>query len=336
VCYVKKGRAVFTCELALFLLSFQLLYTGEKVMSNIFGPVPSRRLGLSLGIDLVPIKTCSYNCIYCEVGKTTDLIMEPSSFIDIPETIKELEDITSKTPPDVITLAGSGEPTLNLDLGVLIFEIKKITSIPVTLITNGSLLWKKEIREMCTGVDIILPTLSSVFKETHEKIHRPHPDLDLERIIYGLKEMRRSFKKDYFLEVVLLEGLNDNDKELSGLKKVIMDIAPDMVQLNTVVRPPADTSAVSLTQERLEEIKSYLGGNTEIIAASPIRSRGEISDAKAERIIEMIKRRPVTIGDISKSLNFNLAETEQMVTGLRIKGRIQEQRHGENLFYTSK
>ena len=112
-------------------------------MSNIFGPVPSRRLGLSLGIDLVPIKTCSYNCIYCEVGKTTDLIMEPSSFIDIPETIKELEGIISKTPPDVITLAGSGEPTLNLDLGVLIFEIKKITSIPVTLITNGSLLWKE-------------------------------------------------------------------------------------------------------------------------------------------------------------------------------------------------
>jgi wyosine [tRNA(Phe)-imidazoG37] synthetase (radical SAM superfamily) len=305
-------------------------------MSCIFGPVPSRRLGLSLGIDLVPPKTCSYNCIYCEVGRTTDLIAEPSSFIDIPETIKELEEVISKTPPDVITLAGSGEPTLNLDTGDLISEIKKITSIPVTLITNGSLLWKKEIRERCMGVDIILPTLSSVFKETHEKIHRPHPALDLDRIIHGLKETRKAFKKDFYLEVVLLEGINDNERELSGLKKAILDIAPDRVQLNTVVRPPADFSAVSLTQERLEYIKSYLGNNAEVIAVSPIKSRGIISGVKADRVIEMIRRRPVTIDDISKALNFSLAETEQMVKGLKIKGIIQEQRHGEKLFYTSK
>jgi wyosine [tRNA(Phe)-imidazoG37] synthetase (radical SAM superfamily) len=304
-------------------------------MSHIFGPVPSRRLGLSLGIDLVPAKTCSYNCIYCEVGKTTRLIMEPSSFIDIPETIKELEDIISKTPPDVITLAGSGEPTLNLDLGVLISEIKKRTSIPITLITNGSLLWKKDIRERCMGVDIILPTLSSVFYETHEKIHRPHPDLDLDRIIYGLKEMRKGFKKDYYLEVVLLEDLNDNDKELSGLKKVITDIAPDRVQLNTVVRPPADMCAVSLTQERLQEIKTFLGGNAEVIAVSPIKSRGIINGSKVDRVMEMIKRRPVTINDISKSLNFSHDETLKMVMELKSKGLIQEQRHGENLFYTS-
>jgi wyosine [tRNA(Phe)-imidazoG37] synthetase (radical SAM superfamily) len=327
---------VFPCIIPLFLLSFQLLNTGGKIMSHIFGPVPSRRLGLSLGIDLVPIKTCSYNCIYCEVGKTTDLIMEPASFIDIKETIRELEALISKSPPDVITLAGSGEPTLNLDLGVLISGIKKITSIPVTLLTNGSLLFKEEVRERCRGVDIILPTLSSVFKKTYEKIHRPHPDLDLERIIYGLKEMRKGFKKDYFLEVMLLKGINDSDKELVALKKVIIDISPDRVQLNTVVRPPADRSAYSLTQERLEEIKGYFGGNTEVIAGAPIRSRGEISGAKVERIIEMIKRRPVTIDDISKSLNFTNAETEQMVTGLKIKGIIKEQRHGENLFYTSK
>ena len=174
------------------------------------------------------------------------------------------------------------------------------------------------------GVDIILPTLSSVYKETYEKIHRPHPDLDLQRIIHGLKEMRKVFKKDYYLEVVLLEGLNDNDKELSGLKKAIMDIAPDRVQLNTVVRPPADQSALSLTQERLEEIKAYFGGNTEVIANAPVRSRGEISDAKVERITEMIKRRPVTIDDISKSLNFTKAETEQMVMELKSKGMIRK------------
>ncbi|MBN1904295.1 MAG: radical SAM protein [Deltaproteobacteria bacterium] len=305
-------------------------------MARIFGPVPSRRLGLSLGIDLVPCKTCSYNCIYCEVGRTTNLITEPSSFINIAETIKELEDVISKSPPDVITLAGSGEPTLNLDIGALISEIKKITKIPLTLLTNGSLLWKEEVRERCRGVDIILPTLSSVFKKTHDMIHRPHPGLDLDRIIQGLKETRKLFKRGYYLEVVLLKGINDSEEELSGLKKVIWDIAPDRVQLNTVVRPPAETSALPLTQERLEEIKAYFGGNTEIVAPSPIKGRGNISDSGAERIFEMVKRRPVTIDDISNALNFSRVETEQMVKGLKIKGIIQEQRHGDNLFYTSK
>jgi wyosine [tRNA(Phe)-imidazoG37] synthetase (radical SAM superfamily) len=236
----------------------------------------------------------------------------------------------------VITLAGSGEPTLNIDIGVLISGIKKITKIPLTLLTNGSLLWKEEIRERCMGVDIMLPTLSSVFRETYEKIHRPHPGLELERILQGLKETRKSFKREFFLEVILLEGLNDNDKELSGLKKVILDIAPDRVQLNTVVRPPAETNALPLSQERLEAIKRYLGGNTEIIAASPIKGRGKISDAKAERIFEMIRRRPVTIDDISNAMNISRAETEQVVKGLKIKGIVQEQRHGDNLFYTSK
>ncbi len=303
-------------------------------MARIFGPVPSRRLGLSLGIDLVPCKTCSYNCIYCEVGKTTDLIMEPLSFIDIPETIREVEEAISDTPPDVITLAGSGEPTLNLDLGALISGIKRITSIPVALITNGSLLFKEEVRTRCMGVDIILPTLSSVFKKTHDMIHRPHPGLDLDRIIHGLKETRKLFKGGYFLEAILLEGLNDNDKELSGLKKAIGEIAPDRVQLNTVARPPAETSAIPLTQERLEEIKAYLGGSTEIIAATPIKGRGKISDSIAERIFEMIRRRPVTIDEISNALNISGSETEQMVKGLRVKGIIREQRHGDSLFYT--
>ncbi|NLA73962.1 MAG: radical SAM protein [Deltaproteobacteria bacterium] len=305
-------------------------------MSHIFGPVPSRRLGLSLGIDLVPCKRCSYNCIYCEVGKTTDLTTEPLSFIDIPETIKELEEIISNTPPDIITLAGSGEPTLNLDMGSLISSIKRVTKIPLALLTNGSLLFREEIRERCRGLDIILPTLSSVFKKTYEKIHRPHPDLDPEKIIYGLREMRREFKKEYYLEVILLKGINDSEEELSGLKKVIMDIGPDRVQLNTVVRPPAEAGALPLSRERLEEIKRYFGGNTEIIAPSTVKARGKISDSGAERIYEMVRRRPVTINDISSALNFSLAETEQMIKGLKIKGLIQEQRQGENLFYTSK
>ena len=304
-------------------------------MPQIFGPVPSRRLGLSLGIDLIPHKTCSYDCIYCQVGKTTDRKIQTTSFVDISEVIDELRDVLTKTSSDVITLAGSGEPTLNKDIGYVISEIKKLTSIPLTLLTNGSLLWNRKIREKVQDVDILIPTLSSVYAETHKRIHRPHPDLKLDDIIRGLKEMRKEYKKDYFLEVVLLAGLNDSERELSGLLKVINEISPDRVQLNTVVRPPSDPAALSLSNERLEEIKNYLGGNTEIIAASPLKSRKNISDSKIDRIIEMARRRPVTAGDILNSLNLQQDETERLIKELKIKGRIKEQKHDGNLFYTS-
>lgn len=305
-------------------------------MSHIFGPVPSRRLGLSLGIDLIPRKTCSYDCIYCQVGKTTDQIMKPTSFVPVPDVIKELKEVLSKTPSDVITLAGSGEPTLNTDIGEIILEIKKITSTPITLLTNGSLLWDKHVREKVTGVDILIPTLSSVYEETYKKIHRPHPGLKLDNILKGLKEMRKEYTGDFIFEVVLLKGLNDTEKEISGISKIIKDIQPDKVQLNTVVRPPSEPSAISLSSEKLEEIKNYLGGSTEIIAAATLQSRVNKLDSIGSQIIEMIKRRPVTVDDISNSLNIQKVETERFIKGLIIKGHIQEQRHGDSLFYTSK
>ncbi|MFC1838860.1 radical SAM protein [Thermodesulfobacteriota bacterium] len=305
-------------------------------MSYVFGPVPSRRLGLSLGIDLIPRKTCSFDCIYCQVGKTSDRIMEASSFVPVSEVIDELREVLSKRTPDVITLAGSGEPTLNADIENVITEIKKVTSIPLTLLTNGSLLWNDRIRERIRGVDILIPTLSTVYEDTFKRIHRPHPDLKLNDIINGLKETRKEFKKNIFLEVVLLSGLNDTEKEISGLSKVIREISPDRVQLNTVVRPPSDPGAMSLNNEKLEEIKEYLGGNTEIIAGVPLEKRKNIPDSKLEQLIEMMKRRPVTVNDISKTLNIEKDETERLVKELRIKGRIKEQDFGDDLYYTSK
>ena len=305
-------------------------------MPYIFGPVPSRRLGLSLGVDLIPRKTCSFDCIYCQVGKTTNQIIEPSSFVPVSELIEELKGVLLKTTPDVITLAGSGEPTLNSDIGEIISEIKKITSIPLTLLTNGSLLSNKEIREKITDVDILIPTLSSGYEETFKKIHRPHPGLKLDDIIQGLKDMRKEYSGRYLIETVLIKGLNDTEKEISCLQKIINDIQPDKVQLNTVVRPPSEPSAIALGNEKLEEIKNILGGNTEIIATTPLINNKNKIDSKVDQILEMIKRRPVTIDDITNSLNLNKVETERFIKGLLIKGHIREQSHGDNLFYTSR
>lgn len=302
-------------------------------MTYIFGPVPSRRLGLSLGVDLIPHKTCSFDCIYCQAGKTTDRTMTPSSFADIREVIKELKEVLEKTQPDVITLAGSGEPTLNRDIGTVIPEIKKISSVPLTLLTNGSLLQDKQVRERAADVDILVPTLSSVYEETFRKIHRPHPGLRLDKIINGLKQMRKEYKNRYLLEVVLLSGLNDTEKEIEGLLKTIDEIRPDRVQLNTVVRPPSDPSALSLPQERLEEIKNYFGSIAEIIAGAPVKPRENILDSKLDHLIEMMKRRPVTPDDISEALSISGEETERLVRELKIKGRIEERQQGNKIYY---
>jgi wyosine [tRNA(Phe)-imidazoG37] synthetase (radical SAM superfamily) len=141
-------------------------------MPLVFGPVPSRRLGLSLGIDLIPPKTCSYDCLYCQVGATTCKSIEPKPYVEANYVINELEEVLKKSNPDIITFSGSGEPTLNSKIGEAISAVKKITDIEVALLTNGSLLQFKEIRERALGADIIIPTLTSVFDKTFRTIHR--------------------------------------------------------------------------------------------------------------------------------------------------------------------
>ena len=235
-------------------------------MSHVFGPVPSRRLGLSLGVDLIPLKTCTYDCLYCQVGRTTRQSLDIESFFPVTEVLDELERKLERCIPDAITFSGSGEPTLSRDIDQVIAFVKKRTNIKTVILTNGSLLWREDVRKAVSRADMIIPTLTTVFKETFNLIHKPHSELSLKSIIEGLMGLRRTYKGDLFLEVVLLAGLNDSDKELEGLRKVIGQISPDKIQLNTVVRPPSDPMAISLDMKRLEEIKNLFGEKAEIIA----------------------------------------------------------------------
>ena len=302
-------------------------------MRYIFGPVPSRRLGLSLGIDLIPPKTCSYDCLYCQVGRTTEKYIQPASFIPVEEVRRELEEILEKSVPDTITLAGSGEPTLHCEIDRAISFIKEFTDTRVALLTNGSLLWNEEVRNRVLGADIIMPTLTTAFEETFRAIHRPHNDLNLSRIIGGMKSLRREYSGLMFMEVVLLAGFNDREEEIEALREVIEDISPDRIQLNTVVRPPSDIRAQPLDRGRLEHIKDFFGKKAEIIAhSSPGRSVVEI-DSRIDAIIEMARRRPVRVVDISNSLNIPLEETEGIVKGMVIKGRVRVKEHDGETFY---
>lgn len=304
-------------------------------MSHIFGPVPSRRLGVSLGVDLVPAKTCSYDCLYCQVGPTTGKITEPEAFVPVHDIIDELKERLEKVTPDTITLSGSGEPTLYSPMAGLISAIRETTDVRIAILTNGSLFWKEEVRTGVIEAQIIAPTLSTVFEETYRAIHRPHVDIDLRMIIEGLKALRREFRGLLFMEVVLLAGFNDSNREIAGLRGVIQEISPDKVQLNTVVRPPTDSRAIALDMERLEEIKNFIGNKAEIIADVPPGKRRQIFESYADTIIETARRRPMRALDLANVLNLPLEEVENLLEGLLGKGDLSTTGHGAETYYTA-
>ncbi|MCP4682991.1 MAG: radical SAM protein [Desulfobacterales bacterium] len=304
-------------------------------MSYVFGPVPSRRLGLSLGVDLIPPKTCTFDCLYCEVGRTTEKVLNPKPFIPVEELIGKVERQVLKSTPDTVTLAGSGEPTLNPEIGQLIASIRKITEIPLAILTNGSLFWKEEIRSRVLEADIILPTLTSVFDNTFRMIHRPHPELEIAQIIDGLEKLRRDYKGQIFLEVVLLAGMNDSEKEIEGLKAAIDRISPDKIQLNTVARPPADSRAISLDIKKMEEIMIFLGEKAEIVARPHVTGKVREKSSLTSRLLEMVKRRPLKTDDIAKALGLSSDEVEDLVNGMLSKEQIRKQEYSGDVYYKS-
>jgi wyosine [tRNA(Phe)-imidazoG37] synthetase (radical SAM superfamily) len=302
-------------------------------LAHVFGPVPSRRLGLSLGVDLIPLKTCTYDCLYCQVGRTTRQSLKIESFIPVTEILEELERKLENCSPDAITFSGSGEPTLSSDIDRVISFVKERTDIKTVVLTNGSLLWQEDVRHRISGADIIMPTLTTAFEETFRLIHQPHMDLDLDTIVGGLKSLRRTYKGNLFLEVVFLAGFNDSEKELEGLRSVIDQISPDKIQLNTVIRPPSDPRAISLDTKRLEEIKNLFGEKAEIIAQTPLTNRRWEDETAYATILEMAKRRPVRARDVANVCDIPLEEADSLIKGLVVKGVLRQQEHEGEVYY---
>src|SRR4030042_2745987 len=214
-------------------------------MKTIFGPVPSRRLGFSLGVDIIPYKTCSFDCIYCELGKTDSKTIEPVEVIHPETVLTELERVLSASPLtlDFVTVSGSGEPTLHPLLGVIIQEIKKIVSVPVALLTNGSLLFKDEVLERVQAADVVLPSLDAPDRDVFQTVNRPHPSLTFDQLIDGLIKLGKSKGPRIWLDVLLLRGINDTPEQIEGFGKYIKKINPEKIHLNTVVRPPVESYA---------------------------------------------------------------------------------------------
>ena len=304
---------------------------------HIFGPVLSRRLGLSLGIDLIPFKTCPYNCVYCECGPTTKKTISRQDFFPAELVISELRDVLASHPPlDSITLAGSGEPTLSRSLGPVIRSVKReYPEYTLSVLTNGSLMTDTGVREELAAADRVIPTLTSVFQKTFERIHRPHPSLSIEAIIDGMVQFREMYAGALWLEVFIIPGLNTTTAELAGLKGAIERIDPDQVQLNTLDRPPAEGWVEAATDAELERVCAVLErSGIEIVrrnhSVSPAaRTKTESGDL----IRATLCRRPSTVEDLVRTTGLSGGEVAKILGVLEREGTVTSQRGTRGVFY---
>lgn len=239
-------------------------------MKYIYGPVQSRRLGISLGLSLTPYKVCTFDCIYCQLGRTTDITLERKEYVSVEEILEELKSWFAGHPGeegrlDYITLSGSGEPTLNIGLNDLISGIKKIARIPIALMSNASLFSEASVRQALSGVDLIVPSLDAVSPKIFAKIDRPHAQIKIEGIIEGLVSLRKEFPGKIWLEIMLVRGVNDDLRQIKKLKEVIKRINPDKIQLNSPVRTTSEQGIFAVDKNKLKKIKEIIGEKCEIV-----------------------------------------------------------------------
>lgn len=305
--------------------------------NHIFGPVLSRRLGLSLGVDLIPFKTCSYDCAYCECGHTTDKTITRQDFFPADEVIAELRGVLVSRPHlDTITLAGSGEPTLARSLGpVIVFVKREYPEYLMSVLTNGSLLARRDVQDELLPADRVIPTLTSVSQKTYERIHNPHPSLKITAIINGMIQFRERYEGAIWLEVFVIPGLNTTDAELAGLKEAIDRIDPDRVQLNTLDRPAAEGWVEAASGAELEAVRRSLGRPGIEIAGEqhPVSPAVQANTGSADLIRATLCRRPSTVEDLVRTTSLSGGEVAKILGALERRGEVTSQRGTRGVFY---
>ncbi len=302
-------------------------------MAYIFGPVPSRRLGRSLGVDLVPFKTCSYDCIYCQLGRTTRKTVERREWVPLDAVLAELKGKLA-TEPDYITLSGSGEPTLFSRLDELIAGIRGMTDVPVAVLTNGSLLWQAEVRRQLADAHLVVPSLDAGNATLFNAINRPHESITFEAMLEGLIDFRAGYRGACWLEIFLLAGHTAIDEEVRRIAECVRRIGPDRVQLNTATRPTAEDYAVMVDRPRMAELAARFDPPAEVIADyRGVHAQSQFQ-AGRESVLEMVQRRPCSLDDIADGLNMHRNEAIKYVEELDVSGQVVKQSIGGKLFYS--
>jgi len=303
-------------------------------MGILFGPVKSRRLGLSLGIELVPQKVCSMDCLYCEVGKTITLTLLRGPYIEWEEIERALYTAKEREGEyDVLTFTGRGEPTLNIYFEKAVFLAKKLIPKPIAVLTNSTTIPLEEIRKALSEVDFVLASLDSARERSFKLVNRPCSEIELKKIIEGLRKLREEMKGELWLEVLLVKDFNDSEEDLKALREAISYIKPHKVQLNTVVRPPAYALARPLSFEELERIKAFLGEGVEVITPKEIRAKPSSGQEDLEELLlDYLARRPAPLSELS--FIFKARELEGLLENLAKQGKIKKLLYQGELYYS--
>jgi len=308
-----------------------------ELTQYVYGPVPSRRLGRSLGVDLIPFKTCTYDCIYCQLGPTPNRTLRRDVYVPVDAVLADVERRLAEldSPPDYVTLAGSGEPTLHARLGRLAAEIRRRTDVPVALLTNGSLLSKPAVADAAAEADLVVPSLDAGTGAMWRRVNRPHPDLDWEIMLDGLESFTRRFGGRVWLEVMLLEGITGAEMAVSAIALLAEQIRPDRIQLNTAVRPAAEANVEAVPRERLEALARRFNPPAEVVAEfrQPADQEGA---ATPDDVLDLLFRRPCSAKDVADGLGVAPNEAVKLIDELTAAGRARAVRRDGGVFYAAR
>lgn len=306
--------------------------TGYSVYNHLFGPVPSRRLGLSLGIDLVAGKICTFDCLFCEVGSTTTLTSERKEYVPTEDVVNELEKwIRNGGVSNYITLAGSGEPTLHSKFGYIIDKIRGLTSTPIAILSNGSLFTDPAVRKDAAKADLVKVSLSAWDQASLEKVNRNHSKLKFDEIIEGYKAFRKQFTGRFWLEVFILKGINDSAESVSKIARLAKTFAPDRIQLNTAVRPVAHSTAEAVDEKELAKLERLFTPEAEIIAS--FKSGKKMGMVSHTEILAIMKRRPCTLDDIASVFAMSVKDADSMIASFKKQGKVKEEKRHDKIYY---
>lgn len=296
-------------------------------MKYVYGPVPSRRLGQSLGVDTIPLKTCNWNCVYCQLGRTEPVVAGRREYIPRDDILAEVREALEQHQPgeiDWVTFVGSGEPTLHSSTGWLIAQVKALTEIPVAVITNGSLLYRADVREELAPADVVMPTLDAGTAELYRRINRPHPSLTFERLTGGLITFAREYEGTLWVEFMLIRGLNDTEEALRDVARVFEQVRPDEIHINLPMRPPAEIWVESQDEEGLMRAQAILGDVARVV--HPAEGTFDLSgyDTLVDAVVGIITRHPMREEELVRTLErWAPGEVQAVLQSLSASGQAQ-------------
>lgn len=305
-----------------------------KKYQHLFGPVPSRRFGRSLGVDLSPFKTCSFDCLFCQLGRTTNHTVKRKEYINTKEVLEELGDwIKVSGEADYITLAGSGEPTLHACFGEVVKFAREHSSIPVALLTNASLMVDADVRASAAQADVVKVSLSAGDQDLFEEVNRPAPGITLNNVVEGLQAFRKEFNGQLWLEVFAMRGLNSTPKAMAKIAELAQTFQPDVIHLNTAVRPPAESYVAPVPKDQLEELSKLFEPTAEVVAEFHSDCI-PTAEANGDAVFGMLKRRPCTTDQVSTVLGLHINEVSKYIGKLVRTGQVQAKVSGDATYYS--